>query len=215
MYDNAVLNPLNYGTAEREISPTPDLPQTNILAISDLTEEAGYIHNVATIWHSDTDEVHLKLLMGEWRSKTTDLVRNDISSLLDQLGELGFAWRDVARMVGVSTPAVQKWRKVGKSTGENRTNVAAVLAACEIITSHYCVSDIASWFESPVVIDYPITPIDLYSAKAISLVLQLASGKADPEMILTTFNPNWRESFRREFEVFRVDGELALRPREH
>lgn len=37
-----------------------------------------------------------------------------MASMLSDLAELGFAWRDIARLVKVSVPAVQKWRKGGE-----------------------------------------------------------------------------------------------------
>jgi len=213
--DNTAMTEIDGGTAGSEITPAPTLPQTDAPTLSQLTDEVGYLHNRAKLLHDDTVELHLDVIMQEWGSTTTDLVRLDMPSLLGRLADLGFAWRDIARLIGVSVPAVQKWRRGGAVSGQSRTSAAAVLAACEIITRHYLVQDIASWFESPIIVDVPVTPLDLYAEKRVSLVFQLASGKADPERVLTAFDPEWRESYRSEFEVFQADDGLALRRREH
>jgi hypothetical protein len=153
--------------------------------------------------------------MQEWQAKSTDLVRQDMPTLLARLADLGFAWRDIARLIGVSVPAVQKWRHGGAATGQSRFYAAAALAACALITEHYMVQDIASWFEAPVVFGYPVTGLDLYAAKKPQLVFRLATGQADPEQVLSALDPDWRETYRSDFETFEAeDGGLAIRAKE-
>lgn len=204
------------GTASREIAPPPELPTSTgrDRTLTDLTEETGFLNNKVQVLHEDTADLHMNVLMQEWQSKTSDLVRQDMPSLLGQLADLGFAWRDIARMIGVSVPAVQKWRRGGAATGQSRLHAAAVVAACELICHHYMIRDVASWFEAPVVIGYPVTTLDLYAAKKIQLVFQLAKGKANPESVLSAFDPDWREHYRSEFEVFEVEDGLAIRAKE-
>ncbi len=202
------------GTVGGEITPAPVLPQTDTPTLAQLTEEVGFLNNQAKLLHNDAAELHKDVLFKEWTAATTALVRLDMPSLLSRLADCGFAWRDIARMIGVSVPAVQKWRRGGSVSGQSRTAAAAAAAACEVITRHYLVQDIASWFEAPIVVGYPITPLDLYAAGLVHLVFQLASGNADAEAVLTAFDADWRQTYRSEFEVFEVDGERALRPRE-
>lgn len=202
------------GTASREITPAPELPATSLPALSKLTEDVGHLNNKAQVLHEDTADLHSSVIMQEWQSRSTDLVRQDMSTLLRRLADKGFAWRDIARLIGVSVPAVQKWRRGGAVSGQSRLQAAAVLAACQIISEHYLVDDIASWFEVPVVLGYPVTALDLYAAKQTPLVFELASGKADPEQVLSAFDPDWREKFRSDFEVFQAADGLAIRPKE-
>ena len=205
---------LGMGTVGGEITPAPVLPHTGTPTLARLTEEIGFLNNQAKLLHDDTTELHKDVLIKEWTATTTTLVRLDMPSLLSRLADYGFAWRDIARMIGVSVPAVQKWRRGGSVSGQSRTAAAAAGAACEVITRHYLVQDIASWFEAPIVVGYPITPLDLYSAGLVHLVFELASGNADAEAVLTVFDADWRLTYRSEFEVFEVDGDQALRPRE-
>jgi hypothetical protein len=208
------LTRADHGTASSEIAPPPELPAATG-ATSGLMERAGDLRNRAQILHDDTTDLHLNTIMHAWQSKSTDLVRQDMPTLLAQLADLGFAWRDIARLIGVSVPAVQKWRRGGAATGQSRFNAAAVLAACVLITEQYMVQDIASWFEAPIVFGCPVTAFDLYAAKKPQLVFWLATGSADPEQVLSAFDPDWRETYRSDFEVFEAeDGGLAIRAKE-
>ena len=61
---------------------------------------------------------------------------------------------------------------------------------------------------------YPITALDLYAAKQIQLVFSLATGNADPEQVLSAFDPDWRDNFKSEFEIYEADDGPAIRPKE-
>lgn len=217
MVDENTLTGGVQGTVDKDIVPAPDLPAStgSQLKLSELTDRTGHLTSRAQILHDDTASLHLNVIMQEWQSKSSDLVRQDMPTLLAQLADQGFAWRDIARLIGVSVPAVQKWRRGGAATGQSRFHAAAVLAACLLISEHYMVQDIASWFEAPIVFGLPVTSLDLYAAKKPQLVFQLATGQADPEQVLSAFDPDWRETYRSDFEVFEAeDGGLAIRAKE-
>ncbi len=191
------------------------LTQTEAPSLAELTEAAGYLDNRAKLLHDDTSELHVDVLMTEWQKSTSGLVRLDMTTLLGRLASLGFAWRDVARLVGVSVPAVQKWRHGKPAKGESRTSAAAILAACNMITRHYpLVQDVAQWFEAPVRLGCPITPLDIYAARMVDKVFLLASGKADPEAVLNYFDQDWRDKYRDDFVVVRSDDGLSLHPKD-
>src|SRR5690242_11982041 len=123
------------GGASVEMTPPPKLPAStgSPPTWSELTEKAGHLNNRAQILQNDTDDLHIDVLMQEWQSKSTDFVRQDMPNLLTRLADLGFSWRDIAKLIGVSVPAVQKWRRGHTATGQSRFNAAAVLAACALI----------------------------------------------------------------------------------
>ena len=127
-----------------------------------------------------------------------------MQSLLDDISDLGFSWNDVARLSGVSVPAVRKWRRGGQASGDNRMKLAALLAACDILGRHFMVEEVASWFETPMP-ETPITPMDLYCANRVDLVFELASANMESREILDEFDPNWRKRYDSPFEV--VEGE--------
>lgn len=201
------------GTAGADITPPPPISATETEAMN-LTADISFNRHRARVLNQDYEDLHQQSQFVEWRTRTTARGRASMSEMLDELAELGFAWRDVARLVGVSVPAVQKWRRGERASGERRRQVASLLAACDLIADHYQVREIASWFEMPLVADVPLTPIDLYVGKRPDLVFEHASGHVDPEHILTQFDGEWRERYRSDFEVFRAeDGDLSIRPK--
>jgi transcriptional regulator with XRE-family HTH domain len=159
--------------------------------------------------------VHQNAYLEEWRVLTQERATLGGVSLLEDLADLGFSWRDVARLLGVSVPAIQKWRKGGKLSPDNRRKLASFLAACDFISNHFYVEDIGQWFEMPITDSAPVTPIDLWADGNPVLVFEYASRHLTPDETLDKFDPSWRERYRTNIEVFRDDdGILGLRIRE-
>lgn len=203
---------LEPGTAGSDINPPPSLTETKTVATV-LTENIGYIRKQARHLHAATDRLHQKSHYAEWNDRTNQRGRARAKEMLDELADLGFAWRDVAKLVGVSVPSIQKWRRGEGTTGENRQKVASLLAACDLISEHYGIQEVASWFEMPLHLGTAVTPIELWAGGRPDLVFDLASGHTDSEQILTAWNPRWRDG--PDFEVFRAaDGQMSIRPKE-
>jgi len=118
---------------------------------------------------------------------------------LDELAQLGFARRHVARMVGVGVPTLAQWRGVRVQPREPMSRddldkLAALLDVCTLVRNTSFVPDVAAFFETPVLPDAPIRPMDLYAAGRVDLVLDWASRTVnDPAALLSAFDPDWRE----------------------
>lgn len=201
-------------TAGTAITPLPTIEATQTAA-SILTEDIGFDRSRTQTLNQEYGDLHQRIHFVEWQTRTAARGHAGAAEMLGDLADLGFAWRDIARLVGVSVTAVQKWRRGGSISGTKRRSVASILAACDLITGHYGVEEIASWFEMPIVDGAPITAIDLYAGGRPDLVFEYASGHVDdPEQIVTDFEPGWRERYRSDFEVFRADdGDLSIRPK--
>ncbi len=207
----AVESALESRATAGDLTSTRSLTETR-LTPPRLTTEVGGIRSEARALHNDVDDLHKRTHENEWRTAAAERGKASVMSMLTELADLGFAWRDIARLVGVSVPAVQKWRKGEKASGDSRIRIASLLAACDLITSHYLVDEIASWFEMPLSSAAPVTPITLYAAHRADLVFDFASGHADPEALLSEFDPDWRERYRSDFEVFEAgDGNRSIR----
>lgn len=205
---------LEPGTAATDIKPPPPLTETRTV-VKVLTEDIGHIRQQARDLHEATDELHQRSHYAEWNARTSQRGRSSAHDLLNELAELGFAWRDIARLVGVSVPAIQKWRRGEGTTGENRHKVASLLAACDLVAEHYGIQEVASWFEMPLLLGIPVAPVDLWAEDRPDLVFDYASGHTDSEQILTAWDPRWRDRYGSDFEVFRAgDGQLSIRPKE-
>ncbi len=179
-----------------------------------LTQDIGFGRRQVKDLGERFGALHDRSFFAEWRTRTAERGRSSSAEMLDVLADLGLAWRDIARLVGVSVPAVKKWRRGDGVTGENRRKIASLLALCDLIEDHYMVSDIGSWFEMPIVADVNFAPLDLYENNRADLVFRFASGHDDPERIMTDYRSDWRTSMVSEFETFRsADGSLSIRPK--
>jgi hypothetical protein len=183
--------------------------------VFDLTDSAGSLRSRARNLHEDSSALHQSALVSEWQRLTNLRARTAPAALLAQLAELGFGWRDIARMLKVSVPAVQKWRRNGGVSGPHRRSIASLLALCDLVRERYMIQEIASWFEMPISGGAPVTPIDLYAEDRVSLILDYASGQGtDPEQLLNAYDPAWRKRFHSDFEVYtEADGNMSIRPR--
>jgi hypothetical protein len=204
------------GTVGSDLRLPPLLRPESQTAAAVATDELGYLRHRARALQEEVDKTHHRSHFAEWIGRTAQRGRSSPAELLEELGELGFAWRDIARLVGVTVQAIQKWRRGARTTGEHRSRIASLLAACDLVTAHYEIQEVASWFEMPILEGIPVTPIELWEAHRPDLVFDYASGHSDAEQTLTSWDPEWRERYRSDFEVFRAeDGQLSIRLKAH
>lgn len=195
---------------------------TNTIAdLEQLVSEIGWNRRRADLLAEDSTQLQVEYqrLHGEGlqhllRVRTAEQSKRDVQSLLAELGESGFAWSDIARIVGVSVPALRKWRQGDSPSGENRRRVAELVAVCHLVAERSpMISDAAGWLETALSPESATSGIDLLIKQRCDLLLEYADG-ADPEDILDAFEPGWRDGDANEIEVFvATDGMPALRPR--
>jgi hypothetical protein len=199
------------GTAANSVAKTL-IPTATRTVAALVTADADYLRHRARSLHLNVDETHQKAYESEWSVLTQQRGAQSPANVLNELGDLGFAWRDIARMVGVTVPAVQKWRRGERITGPNRFKVASLLAACDFLMRYISDDDMASWFEMPLTEAAPITPIDIWASGMQRLLFDYATYHATVDETLTKFDPEWRERFRTNVESFRdSDGNVGLR----
>lgn len=199
------------GTATTSVTlPRVDVP-TRISALK-MTEQSRHLVTKVSTLNNDVRETHVGALTHEWSVLTSQRAVASVRELLGLLADQGFAWRDIARMIGVSVPAIQKWRKGEKTTGDNRYKLASLVAAQDLIASQGRIQDIESWFEMPMAEGVPVTPLDMWTAGETFLVLEYASGYLTPDEALTRLDPSWRTTYDSPFETFRgEDGSMSIR----
>ncbi len=188
--------------------------------ISDLVDSSGHLRNQTKVLvddsqrlHQMVDEHHSDTLDAELRTVANQRAKEGLASLLEVLNDLGFSWRDIARVGGVSVPALRKWRLGGAASGANRRKVATVVALCDIARDRYLISDVAGWLETPVHPAAPVTGMDMVAGGRFDLVMRLARDQgADPADVLNEFESDWRERYSTAVEVFTApDGLPGLR----
>jgi uncharacterized protein (DUF2384 family) len=134
---------------------------------------------------------------------TTVIAQRDPRELLDELASgWGLSWATIAKLVGVSSAAVRKWRRGESITGENRRAIARVVAFLD--SAAQCLnplSDAASWLEMPISDDTQYTVADVYHAGHVDILLDLATQQIGPHALLDHFDPGWRSKKDSRFVV--------------
>jgi hypothetical protein len=127
----------------------------------------------AASWHEET----LRNLL---RHKTDDKARAGLAALLTELtAGYGLGWSDIARMVGVSVPAIRKWRHGGDISSARMLSVAKLAAFLEMLSEEE-ISDPATWLNLPLddvgdeVVPGLVTKKEIYSSGGIVDLLEYA-----------------------------------------
>lgn len=202
-------------TVAGTVAPQADLVDAASQTVATmLTKEASSLRLQVAVLGTDVKHLHQDIYMSEWQQRTQAWVQSSTVQLLGQLADLGFAWRDIARLVGISVPAIQKWRRGATTSADHRRALASLLAARDVMLRHTAIQDFAQWFEIALVQDVPLSPTDLWEAGSYDLVFEYALQQLSPEETLDRFKPDWREVYASEWETFIAgDGQMSIRLR--
>lgn len=173
---------------------------------SDLTERLG----AARARHEQQHGLEIEKRFGVYRN-------TDAKTLLTTLAtKYGYAWADVARMLGVSVPAIRKWRFDGGASAENTTRLATLLAFSDCLAGAAKRIQPAAWMLRPLLPEYTVTPRDLYSRENAPALLDLALGATDVREALSRLQPDWETRYDAHgFQVERFqDGSYGITARE-
>jgi hypothetical protein len=177
-----------------------------------MVETAG-LRDTSKFLAEDAASLHLRALSVNLAARSSVRGKQAVKELLSELARLGFTWRTIASLIGVSVPATRKWRNGEAASGENRMRAASLVALCDLLETEYHVHDVASWFDMPLGGDSSVTPADLYRWGRHDLLLDLASGRVGSPEVMEQVAPESIEDER--FEVFEAsDGMLSLRVRD-
>src|SRR5690554_5574369 len=94
------------GTGQRGVFT--ELPQTRRSA--SLADRTDVLHRQVRDLHENSASLRRGALLEDLEARQQEVAARDGGELLLALSESGLAWRDVARLAGVTVPAVQKWR---------------------------------------------------------------------------------------------------------
>lgn len=200
------------------VAPFSNVQITRTESAPRLAEVADLVRTVRDLGPRTT-ELRRAALTNRWEELQRAAVSRDGRTLLAELGDAGLAWRDVARLAGVSVPAVQKWRRGEGITGANRLKLAGIVALLTYLRDTM-IHEPVSWLEIPIRPGVAVTPLDLLAARRYDLVLELASDEYASSVetrteVLDEFDPAWRTTrVDEQFEVYVAsDGIPAIRPR--
>jgi hypothetical protein len=200
---------------------TATRPSTNVQPsalsqtyVSQLIARVAGVRDGSRMLHEDASELHHMVLNENLDLRTAVHARRHIQELLAELRGRGFSWSMIARLVGVTVPAVRKWRGGETASGENRRRLAHLCAVCDYVESDYLIDDVVSWMEVPITANSALTPVEMYRLGREDLVLDWAGQRLTATQVLDSADPSWRERAPSPYEVFLDDdGEPALRRR--
>lgn len=180
-----------------------------------LAEDAGYLRSRARLVQDEVSVVHNDALDAVLEEATWRQLKREALDLLNELAEKGYAWRDIARVVGVSVPALRKWRLgITEPSRQHRYKLAQVVALHEELTGSALVDNPPAWLEMSLDAQVPVTGLSLCADGRFDLVLTMAHDHQTPEEVLDEYIPDWRERYRTGWEVFEAsDGQPAVRAR--
>ena len=186
------------------------------------TQSAGLIafsmdlHRDVRALHVDSAAARRSVLLADLEDRLQAVAAAEPLKLLRALGDAGMSWRDLARLVQVSVPAVQKWRRGGDITGANRLRLARVVALLDVLSANAIVEQV-SWLEMPVKDGVHVSRMDMLADGRFDLVLELISDDhttVPVEGVLDEYKPSWRTSrVDDRFETYiDAEGVVAIRP---
>lgn len=189
--------------------------------IAELDEEVGHQRSQSRLLRDDvtalTDQtsiLHRRTTADRLAELAAGLTKSTPPGLLGQLEERGLSWRDIARALHVSVPAVRKWRQGEAISGDNRLRLARFVAICDLLEEAHMVDDVAGWFETPLRTDAPVTPLDVYMGGREDLVVDYAAQQLLPDQVLDHYDPDWRQRRADGWERFTAtNGAVSLRMR--
>ena len=198
--------------AESVFAPVIDRPTRT--SQDKLVERAGFLHSMTRVLSDDAADLHQRTIEIQIRSRSEEAAKRAALDLLNELADDGLAWRDIARLVGVTVPAVRKWRQGDPPTGAHRKAIAGLLAFIDVLRSDHQIMDVPSWLEMPL-IDSSVTGLDVYAAGLVEPLVMHAAGHISAEQLLDQYDPSWRSATDNRFEIITAaDGQAAVRLRD-
>lgn len=190
--------------------PEPAAPPATagglIPQVSALRYRADVVNSDATSLGRDVYQLNLD-------ERTSGREHQSVQSLLQILTERGLSWAMISRTLGVSVPAIRKWRLGEGASPENRHALARLVALFDMLADQFMIEDPAAWLEIPLG-STRRTLADAYAAGRVDLILEYAGRWiTSPERVLDELYPRWRETeASREFQTFvAADGDLGIR----
>ena len=152
------------------------------------------------------DNQHRALYTAAFSDLTRKSVARPTRALLDYLAtEFGLAWVDLSRMVGVSVPAIRKWRMDGGASPENHERVAQVWAFLTALRQHLHVDDPVTWLTRRLEPGFAVTVKHLWAPEWAGLLLDLAAGGTTAAQVLDRIDPQWHDTYATSDEVVIFD----------
>jgi transcriptional regulator with XRE-family HTH domain len=196
-------------TAAEDRFPQWDADRTRISNAERTERDAGKNRAAAAEWHDQTLRSLLARIVEQKSKLKLDVLLKELSS------ERGLSWSEIARLVGVSVPAIRKWRNGGDITPA-KLSVALLVAFLQILEDSK-VADPAAWLAVPVDGDdgsSEIVKSDIYvqggTPGAVALLAFAKDRIRGDELV--AYIPVDRHARSRNIVSLAPDGNLSITP---
>lgn len=144
-------------------------------------------------------ELHEDVELVELERNARSLELESTPELLEALGDDGFSWATIARVLEVTPTAIRKWRKGAGVSSHNHQRLAHLLAMARMLARvQPRIDDVAFWLETPCREDTTLLRLDLYRAQANNALLALAAERRQAVEVLDDVVPDWRRLHARD-----------------
>lgn len=207
-----MVAPTNLSVAStwvRALEPNDCLPITQLLG--------GSFSRRMVVW-VDTevpDDMGSLSPAVEYERRHTSALREGVADTLSDLAMTwGMSWVDIAKIVGVSVPALRKWRLgEARPKRDNRRRIAHIVGLLSAMKA-LGVAEPAGRLNVRVVDDSYLTLRDIVASAPVGDVLSYVDGNLSGEDLLDRNVSGWREQYRSKIDTYvAADGERAMRMR--
>lgn len=162
-----------------------------------LVAEYADLRDRVRVVDSDVADGHIRALLYDLEIRTRSRAKESPTDLLNNLADRGFSWTGIARLAGVSTSAIRKWRNAEEISGQNRLALSRLVAFVDMLEESFGVVDVASWMEMPLADPYEVSAIDVYAdfERGWEILSHLAMWPTDAAALLDQQDPGWREEY--------------------
>ena len=207
MTDNAVKYPSRTTISNTIKSGIPG-------ELTQLSDQAGKLRDASGMLKLDVEILHLETLSMMLDEGIEQRVREDVRILLSELTEVrGLGWSEIARLVGVSVPAIRKWRTGGDISAPKRHALAKLCAFLDLIEMRK-IADPAVWLGTPLSIelDQSLTKAVLYAEGNALHLLAYADDHMSLLHLLSASGYEMPEQQRRVEMTRNYDGSVSIVP---
>lgn len=179
-----------------------------------LIPEVSLVRYETELVRSDAAKLGRRVYSKHLAERAAEREHQAVQTLLGSIADTGLSWRLMSQILGVSVPAIRKWRLGEGASPENRRSVARLAALLDVLNDQFMIEDPGSWLEIPLA-GTTRTLADIFAAQRDDLVLEYAAHWIPTaEDLLDEFAPAWRDEAPREFETFDApDGGIGIRRR--
>ncbi len=177
----------------------------------------GYIGHIVVVGDrpapAEVNRLDFTGAYSAYETRRREALNGRVADTLNDLAlTYGAAWVDIAAVLGVSVPALRKWRLGEAKPRRHLRERLAAYVACLAALRECGVEEPAGRLEMRILDSYTVTLTLIFEPERVSDILRYTSGDLSPVELLNQAEPNWRQLYAAKTRIYLDgDGELAMR----